>query len=49
MEIIDHWRQPLNYYHHRSYSGRPRETSFRIVSDGPDGEEGTSDDVTNFR
>jgi len=49
MEIVDHWGNPIYYYHHRSYSGPPRETTFRIISVGPDDEEGTSDDITNFR
>jgi prepilin-type N-terminal cleavage/methylation domain-containing protein len=49
LEIVDHWKQPISYYHHRSYSGAPRATTFRIVSAGPDGEEGTADDITNFR
>jgi len=49
MEIVDHWGHPISYYHHRSYSGPPRETTFRIISNGPDEEEGTSDDITNFR
>lgn len=49
LEIVDHWEEPISYYHHRSYSGPPRETTFRIVSKGPDGEEGTADDITNFK
>ena len=48
LEITDHWAEPLSYYHHRGYSGAPRETTFRLVSKGPDGEEGTGDDITNF-
>ena len=49
LELIDHWGQPIEYHHHRSYYGPPKETTFRIVSNGPDGKEGTSDDVTNYR
>ncbi len=48
-ELVDHWRQPINYYHHRSYSGPPKEATFRLISIGPDEEEGTRDDVSNFR
>jgi len=47
-EIVDYWGRPLSYYHHRSYQGAPRATSFRIVSSGPDEKEGTEDDVTNW-
>jgi type II secretory pathway pseudopilin PulG len=49
-EIVDHWKQPLSYYHHRSYRepGPPREMSFRLISKGPDGKEGTADDITNY-
>ena len=49
MEIIDSWRNPISYYHHRSYSGAPRATTFRLVSKGPDGVEGTTDDIRNWR
>lgn len=49
MELVDHWGRPISYYHHRSYSGPPRETTFRLISPGPDGKEGTDDDVTNFK
>jgi prepilin-type N-terminal cleavage/methylation domain-containing protein len=48
-EIVDHWLQPVSYYHHRSYSGPPKESSYRLISIGPDEEEGTRDDITNFR
>jgi len=48
-ELVDHWKQPINYYHHRSYSGPPREATFRLISVGPDEKEGTSDDISNFR
>ncbi len=48
MEIVDHWGNPVGYYHHRSYGGPPRETTFRLVSAGPDGEEDTTDDVRNY-
>ena len=48
-EIVDHWLQPISYYHHRSYSGPPKESSYRLISNGPDAEEGTRDDITNFR
>jgi len=47
-ELVDHWRRPISYYHHRSYRGPPRETTFRLISCGPDGKEGTDDDITNF-
>jgi len=48
-ELVDHWMQPISYYHHRSYFEPPKETTFRLISIGPDAEEGTSDDNTNFR
>jgi len=48
-ELVDHWMQPIRYYHHRSYFEPPKETTFRLISIGPDAEEGTSDDITNFR
>jgi len=48
-ELVDHWMQPIRYYHHRSYFEPPKETTFRLISIGPDEEEGTSDDITNFR
>ncbi len=48
-ELVDHWGQPLSYYHHRSYSAPPKETTFRIISKGPDGKEGTRDDISNFQ
>jgi general secretion pathway protein G len=47
-EIVDYWQRPFSYYHHRSYAGPPRETTYRLVSAGPDGEEGTDDDVRNY-
>jgi type II secretory pathway pseudopilin PulG len=47
-EVVDHWGQPLSYYHHRSYSGPPRESTFRLESRGKDGKEGTRDDITNY-
>jgi prepilin-type N-terminal cleavage/methylation domain-containing protein len=51
LEVVDHWGRPVSYCHHRSYSrpGPPNAASFRLVSAGPDGEEGTRDDITNFR
>ena len=48
LEIVDHWRQPLSYHHHRSYEGPPMESTFRIISKGRDGEQGTRDDITNY-
>ena len=48
LEIVDHWRQPLSYHHHRSYKGPPMESTFRIISKGRDGEQGTRDDITNY-
>lgn len=48
-ELVDHWLHPINYYHHRSYQGPPRETTFRLISNGLDEEEGTRDDVDNFK
>ncbi len=48
-ELVDHWGQPLGYHHHRSYSAPPKETTFRIISKGPDGKEGTRDDISNFQ
>ncbi len=47
-EIIDAWKGPLSYYHNRSYSGPPRATTFRLISKGPDGVQGTDDDITNW-
>ena len=47
-EIIDPWDKPILYYHNRSYSGPPRATTFRLIARGPDGAEGTDDDITNF-
>lgn len=47
-EIIDAWGNPLSYYHNRSYSGPPRATTFRLISKGPDGVQGTDDDITNW-
>ncbi len=47
-EIIDAWGRPLSYYHNRSYSGPPRATTFRLISKGPDGVQGTDDDITNW-
>ena len=49
LELVDHWLNPLNYYHHRSYAGPPRETTFRLSSSGPDGEEDTPDDISGYR
>ena len=48
LEIVDHWKQPLSYHHHRSYKGPPRESTFRIISKGRDGKQGTRDDITNY-
>ncbi len=48
MEIIDAWGRPLSYYHNRSYSGPPRATTFRLISKGRDGVQGTDDDITNW-
>lgn len=48
-ELVDHWLQPVNYYHHRTYFGPPKETTFRLISNGLDDTEGTRDDITNFR
>ncbi|MHC4198770.1 MAG: prepilin-type N-terminal cleavage/methylation domain-containing protein, partial [Planctomycetota bacterium] len=48
LEIVDHWRQPLSYHHHRSYEGPPNESTFRIISKGRDGKQGTRDDITNY-
>ena len=48
LEIVDHWEQALSYHHHRSYSGPPRESTFRLVSKGRDGVEGTRDDINNY-
>ncbi|MHC5054313.1 MAG: type II secretion system protein [Planctomycetota bacterium] len=48
-EFVDHWLQPVIYHHHRSYYGPPREATFRLISIGPDAEEGTRDDITNYR
>jgi general secretion pathway protein G len=47
-EIVDAWGGPISYYHNRSYSGPPRATTFRLISKGPDGVQGTDDDVDNF-
>ncbi len=48
LEIVDHWKQPLSYHHHRSYEGPPKESTFRIISKGRDGKQGTRDDITNY-
>ena len=48
LEIVDHWKQPLSYHHHRSYEGPPRESTFRLISKGRDGKQGTRDDITNY-
>ena len=48
-ELVDYWMRPGSYYHHRSYFGPPKEATFRLISSGRDEEEGTQDDITNFR
>lgn len=48
LEVVDYWGRPLSYFHHRCYSGPPRAASFRLISAGLDGEEGTADDIKNF-
>lgn len=48
LEIIDAWGGPISYHHNRSYSGPPRATTFRLISKGPDGVQGTNDDVDNL-
>jgi general secretion pathway protein G len=47
-EIIDAWGRPISYHHNRTYSGPPRATTFRLISKGPDGVQGTDDDVDNL-
>jgi general secretion pathway protein G len=48
-ELVDHWRRPIGYTHHRNYSGEPNADGYRLRSFGLDGEPDTEDDVVNWK
>lgn len=52
-ELADAWGHSIRYLHHRDYKeGEPNPRTFRLMSDGPDGEPDPfgahSDDVVNW-
>jgi len=44
-EVKDPWNNPFHY----TSPGEYNEDTFDLSSDGPDGEEGTEDDITNWQ
>ena len=49
-EIVDHWRNPIRYYHPSEDDFEPRRFSPRLVSPGADGdEEQSADNISNWK
>jgi len=48
-ELVDHWKRPIGYTHHRHYKGDPMSDEYRLESAGPDRKRGTKDDVANWK
>ena len=48
-KMLDHWKRPIHYTHHRHYSGDPRADEYRLQSPGLDGQYDTDDDITNWK
>jgi general secretion pathway protein G len=48
-ELVDHWKRPMGYTHHRNYSGDPKADEYRLESMGLDGKKGNKDDIHNWK
>jgi prepilin-type N-terminal cleavage/methylation domain-containing protein len=50
--LADKWGRPIRYLHFRDYKGEPNRKTFRLMSDGPDGEHNPfgvqTDDIVNW-
>ena len=52
-KFCDAWNHPIRYIHHHDYGNKvPNKTSFRLISDGPNGQaeqgDASSDDIVNW-
>lgn len=52
-KFSDAWNRPIRYIHHHDYGNKiPNKTSFRLLSDGPNGQaeqgDASSDDIVNW-
>jgi type II secretion system protein G len=52
-KFVDAWNRPIRYLHHHDYGNKvPNKQTFRLLSDGPNGEpengDASSDDIVNW-